>query len=110
MTSGVYIRKKPIWNKGKEYPAIRGEKNGNWNGGKYLNNKGKFKRWYILNPNHPFVNKNRYILRSRLVMEEIIGRYLKPEEVIHHIDGDTTNDDPKNLMLFPNQQSHLRYR
>ena len=34
MPTGVYIRKKPIWNKGKKYPQITGNKNHMWKGSK----------------------------------------------------------------------------
>jgi hypothetical protein len=40
-------------------------------------------------------------------MEEHIGRYLKPGEVVHHIDGDKTNNDISNLMLLTNSD-HMK--
>ncbi len=42
-------------------------------------------------------------------MEKIIGRYLNPKEVIHHIDGDTLNNIPENLLLFANSSEHIKY-
>lgn len=45
----------------------------------------------------------------RLVMEEKIGRNLKPGEVVHHIDGDIRNNSPDNLMLFQSQAEHLKW-
>lgn len=41
-------------------------------------------------------------------MESILGRYLLAEEVVDHIDGNTLNNDPKNLRLFPSNAEHLR--
>jgi hypothetical protein len=66
---------------------------------------------YILvkNYNHPNHNKENYILEHRLIMEKHLGRYLKPEEVIHHKDGNGINNNIENLGLFANQAEHVRY-
>ena len=45
-------------------------------------------------------------LEHRVVMEKIIGRSLRPEEVVHHINGDKENNSPENLRLFPNRSIH----
>jgi len=81
-----------------------GKNNINWQG------RRKSKGWiYLLRPNHPFAIRSGYILRSRLIMEKKIGRYLKPVEVIHHINGNRSDDRIENLMLFPNQGEHLKF-
>ena len=41
-------------------------------------------------------------------MEEILGRYLTPLEVVHHIDGDKLNNSPENLERFDKNSEHLR--
>jgi hypothetical protein len=46
------------------------------------------------------------VYEHRLVMEKHLGRYLKPEEVVHHIDGNPGNNVLDNLMLFPNDGEH----
>lgn len=45
----------------------------------------------------------------RQVVEEMIGRPLKPGEVVHHIDGDKRNNSRENLMLFASQAEHARW-
>lgn len=45
----------------------------------------------------------------RVVAEQILGRPLLPGEVVHHIDGDKTNNSPDNLMVFPSQEEHARF-
>jgi transposase len=42
-------------------------------------------------------------------MERKLGRLLSEEEVVHHEDEDKTNNDPENLVLFPNQKAHAHY-
>lgn len=44
----------------------------------------------------------------RVVAERILGRTLKSEEVVHHIDCNKHNNAPENLVVFPNQSLHSR--
>lgn len=45
----------------------------------------------------------------RMLMERKIGRLLRPEEVVHHIDENPENNDISNLMLFANDREHKRH-
>jgi len=63
---------------------------------------GQFKRHgyvYIFSPDHPAIKTNKYISRSRLALENKIGRYLKDGEHVHHINEIRDDDRPDNLML-----------
>lgn len=60
-------------------------------------------------PESGMANKNGWVLLHRIVIAKSIGRDLRPEEVVHHIDGDKTNNNLSNLMLFPNNAEHRRY-
>ena len=43
--------------------------------------------------------KTSYIPKHRLVMAEYLDRNLTPEETVHHIDGNKSNNDISNLQL-----------
>ena len=45
----------------------------------------------------------------RVMAERILGRPLRPGEVVHHEDGNVKNNDPRNLFVFPSQAEHARY-
>lgn len=87
---------------------IRGENNHSWKGGRIVNSMGYVQ---IYMPEHPNAcGKNRaYVLEHRLVMEQYIGRYLRPEEVVHHIDGNKQNNCIENLLLFANSKAHFKF-
>ena len=75
----------------------RGKRNGRWNGGKNKNFHGYT---MIYSPNHPSAVGGNYVLQHRLVAEEKIGRYLTKSDVVHHIDGDKSNNDKDNLIVL----------
>lgn len=91
---------------GKWRSQQTGERAAHWQGGEAIQRGGRMK---IYLPDHPEANARGYVWRARVVAEQTIGRPLQPEEVVHHIDGDETNDAPENLMVFPNQAEHARH-
>ena len=82
----------------------RGANHPNYKGGQVIA-KGYF---WILNHDHPRCTPRGYVKRAWLVMEEKLGRYLKPGEIVHHIDGDKLNDDLENLMVT-DRRRHARH-
>ena len=54
----------------------------------------------IYKPNHPKANNSGYILYSRYLMENKIGRYLKLNENVHHINNNPLDDRIENLELM----------
>ena len=54
----------------------------------------------ILMPCHYRANSTGYVPLSNLVAEEYYGRKLEPNEIVHHIDGNKKNDDPRNLLII----------
>lgn len=82
------------------------ESNHRWKGGRCINGRG-----YIIihSIGHPRVDGHNYVHEHRLVVEDHIGRYLEPQEVIHHINFEILNNNINNLFLFPNKSTHTSY-
>lgn len=82
-----------------------GNGNPNWRGGVHQESNG-----YILiyKPEHPHPTTRHYVYKHRLVMEKKLGRYLKPEEIVHHKNGIVSDNKIKNLQLFKNNSEHQK--
>jgi len=89
----------PLWGK-------RGEDAGHWKGGKRHLDSGYIN---IYQPNHPHAYGNHYIREHRLVMEQYLGRYLEPNELVHHKDGNKTNNNISNLYLTTRKKHKMGY-
>jgi uncharacterized protein (DUF1330 family) len=83
----------------------KGSNNKGWKGGKTTRHGYIVVKAY----NHPQRDANNYIREHRLVMEKFLGRYLKPEEIVHHINGIKDDNRIENLMLFANNVEHIKY-
>lgn len=64
---------------------------------------------FIHAPFHPKAQKSGYVKRANIVMEQHIGRFLKPKEIVHHINGIKDDDRLKNLQLFTNESKHQKF-
>jgi len=84
----------------------KGEANNNWKGGKMLNCRGYIE---IRDPKHHRAKTNGYVYEHILVAEDKIGRRLKEKEVVHHIDGNRSNNNPSNIEAMPLSE-HMRLR
>lgn len=107
----------PMYGRGKVGPdnpmyGRRKEQAPRWLGGVKIRKDG-----YILAvapDDHPYPADShkgsglKYVLQHRLVMEQHLGRYLEPGEVVHHIDENPSNNDISNLRLFASQAEHMR--
>ena len=57
-------------------------------------------------PHHPAACDG-YVWEHRLIVEGVIGRFLTPDEVVHHVDGDKKNNKPENLQVMSSGE-HLK--
>lgn len=83
--------------------AVAGEKCVLWKGGFYFDKSG-YK--LIRAHDHPFKNGGGYVREHRLVMENYLGRYLKPTEIVHHVNQNRVDNRIENLQLLQSNAEH----
>lgn len=67
---------------------------------------------WVYKPDHPTSRKTPpdygYVAEHRMIMELHLGRDLGHLEVIHHLDGDKSNNEIENLVCCKNSRKHNR--
>lgn len=82
-----------------QYPFV-----GRWRLGYLIECPDKRKRVFLFN------NKDdRFGLTyAKYLMSVMLGRILRPDEQVDHIDEDRTNDDPSNLQILTAEQNRIK--
>lgn len=60
-------------------------------------------------PDHPRANPWGLVYEHILKAEEMLGRSLKDDEVVHHKDENRANNSYNNLLVFHNKANHTRF-
>lgn len=76
---------------------LLGPENPHWKGGRRANRRGYVK---IYRPENPNADSMGGVLEHRVVMEGIIGRFLFPDETVHHKNGIRSDNRLENLELW----------
>lgn len=82
-----------------------GEKAYHWKGGIKNHDEGYIE---IYSPQHPARTKCGYVFEHRLVMEKELGRFLKQDERVHHINKNKKDNRIGNLELFCIEAEHQK--
>lgn len=91
---------------GQPYRYLRShiarEKHGRWKGGRISHRQG-----YVLvrDPDHPRAH-NGYILEHIVVVERAIGRFLAPQNEVHHVNEVRNDNGPGNLVACEDHAYH----
>ncbi|MCR4307676.1 MAG: HNH endonuclease [Candidatus Berkelbacteria bacterium] len=83
------------------YGDQTGEKNHRWKGGRTTSGGGYI---WIKKLDHPNKNAQGYVPEHRLIIEKEIGRYLLPDEHIHHINENKQDNRLENLRIVSPQE------
>lgn len=82
----------------------KGEKALNWKGGRYM----KSGYWVVRCEGHPRAEKRgHYVKEQVLIMEKALGRYLRDGEIVHHLNGNKSDNRIENLTIVSSQE-HAR--
>jgi len=90
------------------------ENSSQWKGGKHLKNGYTFVMIDVLPPDSQamarLMTKGKYIAEHRIVAAMIEGRPLQTDEVVHHVNGEKSDNRPENLIVTRRADHSMEHR
>jgi hypothetical protein len=80
-------------------PRLRGPAHGSWQGGKTVVSGYIYVIPVGDDLDYCVPNSLGYVAEHRLIMGRMIGRPVRKDETVHHINGDRRDNSPENLQL-----------
>jgi HNH endonuclease len=97
---GIQNKGKLAWNKGDVQSVAECKV-----GSTFINSSG-YCEVYVGNAFDKKQRKDKYRLLHKLVAQVKTGSYLRQQDLIHHVDGDKTNNNPNNLFICESKAIH----
>ena len=80
------------------------ERNPNWRGGRHVASNGYVK--IRVGVNHHLADVSGYAYEHRVIAEKSLGRRLLHGEIVHHLNGDKTDNRSENLAVRAGRGEH----
>jgi len=103
---GLKRRGKPSTKRGKTFKNLQREKSVNWKGGRYVGTDGYVMVLVKSGSTNRKSGWDNYKKEHVVLIEKQLGRKIRKNECIHHIDGNKQNNNLDNLVVIKSNKHH----